>query len=91
MEAQVYQPTNMQAYIMVLWVVTLRNLVNGYLSTRETNCPVYNLLLSNLAHFYPEDESSISLIKKGKIGKAIRVTGHEGPQGCETLRLPYFV
>jgi hypothetical protein len=24
-------------------------------------------------------------------GKAIPVTGHEGPQGCETLRLPHFL
>jgi hypothetical protein len=24
-------------------------------------------------------------------GKAIPVTGHEDPQGCETLRLPHFL
>jgi hypothetical protein len=28
--------------------------------------------------------------KKGK-GKAIPVTGGEGPWGCETSRLPHFV
>jgi hypothetical protein len=26
-----------------------------------------------------------------KKGKAIPVTGHEGPQACETSRLPYFL
>jgi hypothetical protein len=29
-------------------------------------------------------------VKKVK-GKAIPVTGHEGPQGCEASRLPHFV
>jgi hypothetical protein len=24
-------------------------------------------------------------------GKAIPVTGHEGPEGCETSRLPHFL
>jgi hypothetical protein len=33
---------------------------------------------------------SIVKLMKGK-GKAIPVTGREDPQGCETLRLPYFV
>jgi hypothetical protein len=28
---------------------------------------------------------------KKKRGKAVPVTGHEGPQGCETLRLPHFL
>jgi hypothetical protein len=28
---------------------------------------------------------------KGKEGKAIPVTGHEDPQGCETSRLPHFL
>jgi hypothetical protein len=28
---------------------------------------------------------------KGKKGKAIPVTGREGPQGCETSRLPHFL
>jgi hypothetical protein len=33
----------------------------------------------------------IIIIKiKGK-GKAIRVTGREGPQGCETSKVPHFV
>jgi hypothetical protein len=26
-----------------------------------------------------------------KNGKAILVTGHGGPQGCETLKLPHFL
>jgi hypothetical protein len=30
-------------------------------------------------------------IKKSKQGKAIPVTGREGPYGCETLRLPHFL
>jgi hypothetical protein len=30
------------------------------------------------------------LAYKGK-GKAIPVTGHEGPLGCETSRLPHFL
>jgi hypothetical protein len=25
------------------------------------------------------------------LGKAIPVTGHEGPEGCETSRLPHFL
>jgi hypothetical protein len=28
---------------------------------------------------------------KKKEGKAIRVTGHEGPWGCETSRFPHFL
>jgi hypothetical protein len=24
-------------------------------------------------------------------GKAVPVTGHEGPQGCETLRVPHYL
>jgi hypothetical protein len=29
--------------------------------------------------------------KAKKKGKAIPVTGHEGPWGCETSRLPHFL
>jgi hypothetical protein len=29
--------------------------------------------------------------KLNKINKAILVTGHGGPKGCEMLRLPYFL
>jgi hypothetical protein len=36
-----------------------------------------------------EHESTFSNIKKK--GKAIPLTGHRGPLGCETLRLPYFL
>jgi hypothetical protein len=28
---------------------------------------------------------------KGRNGKAIPVTGHGGPKGCETSRLPHFL
>jgi hypothetical protein len=31
--------------------------------------------------------STIKMVK----GKAIPVTGHEGPQGCETVRFPHFL
>jgi hypothetical protein len=30
-------------------------------------------------------------VKVKKKGKAIPVTGREGPEGCETSRLPHFV
>jgi hypothetical protein len=30
-------------------------------------------------------------VVKGKKGKAIHVSGHGGPWGCETLRLPHFL
>jgi hypothetical protein len=30
-------------------------------------------------------------VKGKKKGKAVPVTGREGPQGCETLRLPHFI
>jgi uncharacterized protein YxjI len=30
-------------------------------------------------------------IKKVKEDKAIPVTGHEGPLGCETSRVPHFL
>jgi hypothetical protein len=33
--------------------------------------------------------SNIKLM--GKKGKAILVTGHEGPYGCEISRLPHFL
>jgi hypothetical protein len=29
--------------------------------------------------------------KKKKEGKAIHVTGREGPQGCESSKLPHFL
>jgi hypothetical protein len=34
-----------------------------------------------------DDDNNI----KGKKGKAIPVTGREGPQGCEMSRLPHFL
>jgi hypothetical protein len=36
-------------------------------------------------------EQSSSYLEMHKKGKAIPVTGHEGPQGCETSRLPHFL
>jgi hypothetical protein len=38
------------------------------------------------------DESvAFALIIMVKRGKAITLTGHEGPQGCETSRFPHFL
>jgi hypothetical protein len=36
---------------------------------------------------FVKDSENINGIK----GKAILVTGHVGPMGCETLRLPHFL
>jgi hypothetical protein len=33
----------------------------------------------------------IAYLNSGKKGKAIPVTGHRGPQDCETSRIPYFL
>jgi hypothetical protein len=38
-----------------------------------------------------DDEHLVMLTGSKSKGKAIPVTGHEGPQGCETSRLPYFL
>jgi hypothetical protein len=35
--------------------------------------------------------SSVLEMKVKKKGKAIPVTGREGPQGCETSRLPHYL
>jgi hypothetical protein len=40
--------------------------------------------------FYKPGYIAFILLKKKK-GKAIPVTGHEGPQGCEMSRLPHFL
>jgi hypothetical protein len=31
------------------------------------------------------------MMRNGKKGEAVPVTGREGPQGCETSRLPHFL
>jgi hypothetical protein len=41
-----------------------------------------------------EDKGDFKMAKRErekKKGKAVPVTGHGGPQGCETLRLPHFL
>jgi hypothetical protein len=40
---------------------------------------------------YPVEIASSGMIKLKKKGKAIPVTGREGPLGCETSRLPHFL
>jgi hypothetical protein len=34
---------------------------------------------------------ALSTVRRNLKGKAIPVTGHEGPLGCETSRLPHFL
>jgi hypothetical protein len=43
--------------------------------------------IRSLNYIFKKNET---ITLKGK-GKAIPVTGREGPQGCETLKLPHFL
>jgi hypothetical protein len=42
-----------------------------------------------MTNIFPIEEYNTYSVVKEK-GKAVPVTGHEGPQGCETLRLQHL-
>jgi hypothetical protein len=50
-----------------------------------------NSNLIQIYNFHSKEVFMYVFTVKGKKGKAIPVTGREGPYGCETLRLPHFL
>jgi hypothetical protein len=88
--------------VKIVCLYVIRNLVypdmalNYYthtiLNTLNLNSAIHNLFKGA----YPISGaitllSACSKMLKVKKGKAIPLTGHEGPYGCETSRLPHYL
>jgi hypothetical protein len=68
-------------------------MTRGPLRFRYTWSTVFRFIFQVLSHVYIllVRTTVTSCIRKVKKGKAIPVTGREGPYGCETSRLPHFL